>query len=82
MKLWEKLDGADWKLSPEEKKFTLGSPTMDVDKYYHIRYLQFDGDLTLSFRCVEPIWVVCDKDWGESSILYGGRFTSFHKGWN
>ena len=83
MKLYGKVAGDNWKAVPDaERNFTLGTPTMDVDKYYHIRYLEFDeGNLTLGFRSITPIWVVCDKAWGEPAMPYGGGFTYLRKGW-
>lgn len=83
LKLYERLDGSEWSSSPTaQRPFTLGGLTLDYDKYYHVRYLQFDnGDLPMSFRAVGPIWVVCDEKWGAPALLYGGGFTAFRKGW-
>lgn len=83
MKLYDRVAGSSWESTPTaERDFTLGMPTMDIDKYYHVRYLDFDeGDLPLSFRAVKPIWVVCDEKWGEPAIPYGGGFTYLSHGW-
>ena len=66
---------------PKIHEFTLGQPTRDVDGY-HARYLEFDeGNVSLTYRALSPIWFLSDAEyWDEPQISsVGGNY--WGKGW-
>lgn len=64
---------------PHIHQFTLGPVTRDVDGQ-PCRYLEFDeGNVSLAYRCVSPIWITAYDD--EPTIWCAGG-TSWNRGWD
>jgi hypothetical protein len=72
LKLYEKIEGAYWKPNPtDERPFTLSALALDYDKYYQVRYLQFDEDLKDRFFKISFIGMVIDpKGYSEEEISW------------
>ncbi len=85
LKIWETInnmeDKFDMNHEPNVHEFSLGEPTRDVDGY-QCRYLQFDeGNVSLTYRAISPIWFVADDHWDTPVIRCGSGLPSWSRGW-
>lgn len=85
LKIWSCIGNTDdpFKMDMEDDpkihEFTLGEPTRDVDGY-HCRYLEFDeGNVSLAYRSLSPIWIVSDDNWNEPVIRCASGIPSWSR---
>lgn len=67
--------------NPKIHEFNLGQPSRDVDGY-NCRYLEFDeGNVSLTYRAISPIWFVSDENWDTPVIRSASGTPSWTRGW-